>query len=104
MGDSPIIVRGDSEHDFVNCLKEFIFPVSGKILLVNIDKPINRGLPPEFAIEYNTAIIHKAQRFVACQDKDFLEALIKYYELYVRCEKTNAIIPDMFETVNSPFL
>ena len=97
VGDSPIIVKGDGEHDFVNCLKEFIFPVSGKILLVNIDKPIDRGLPPEFVIEFNTAIIRKAQRFVACQNKGFLEALIKYYKFYVRYEKTNAITQDMFE-------
>ena len=97
VGDNPIIVKGGNVHDFVNYLKEFVFPISGKILLVNINNPLNKGLPPEFAIQYNTAIIEKAQRFVACNNKDFLEALIKYYKFYVQYEKTNAIIPDMFE-------
>jgi hypothetical protein len=96
VGDTPIIVKVGSEHDFVNCLKEFMFPISGKILLINIDKPLNRGLAPQFVIEFNTAIIQQARRFVACQNKDFLEALIKYYKLYARYDKTNTIIPDLF--------
>jgi hypothetical protein len=97
VGDTPIVAKGDNEHDFVNCLKEFMFPVSGKILLINIDKPINQGLPPEFVVEFNTAIIQQARRFVACQNKGFLEALIKYYKFYAQYDKTSAIIPDLFE-------
>jgi len=97
VGDNPILTRGGSDHDFVNCLKEFVFPVSGKILLISIGKPVNEVLPPEFGIEYNTAIIQRSQRFVACQNRDFLEALIKYYKVYVQFGKTNTIIPEMFK-------
>lgn len=96
VGDNPIIIKGDSDHDFVNCLREFIFPVSGKILLININKPLNKGLPPEFGIQYNTAIIERSQRFVACQNKDFLGKLVKYYKIYVQFAKTNTIITEMF--------
>jgi len=97
VGDNPIIVKGGNVHDFVNCLEEFVFPISGKILLVSINNPLNKGLPPEFTVQLNTAIIEKAQRFAACNNKDFLEALIKHYKFYIQYGKTNAIIPDMFE-------
>lgn len=96
VGDSAIITKGDNERDFVNCLNEFMFPVSGKILLINIDKPLNRDLPPEFTIEFNTGIIQQARRFVACQNKGFLEALIKHYKFYSQYDKTDRIIPDLF--------
>lgn len=96
VGDSPVITKGNDERDFVNCLREFIFPISGKILLISIDKPSNLDLTPEFAIEFNTAIIQRARRFVACQNKDFLEALIKHYKLYCHYDKTDRIIPDLF--------
>lgn len=99
VGDSPIIAKGDNERDFVNCLNEFMFPVSGKILLISIDKPLNRDLPPEFTIEFNTAIIQQARRFVACQNKGFLEALIKHYKFYSQYDKTDRIIPDLFGMV-----
>lgn len=97
VGDSPIITKGDNECNFINCLNEFMFPVSGRILLINIDKPINREVPPEFVIEFNTSIIKQARRFVACQNKEFLEALIGYYKFYAEYDKTNVIIPDLFE-------
>ena len=98
VGDNPIITRGDSDHDPVNCLNEFAFPVSGKILLVSINKPVNEVLPPAFAIEFNAAMIERSQRFVACQNRDYLEDLIEYYKkVYVQFRKTNTIIPDMFK-------
>jgi hypothetical protein len=97
VGDNPIIPRTENSQDFVNCLKEFVFPVSGKILLINaIKAPINKVLPPEFAVDFNAAIIQKSQRFVACQNKSFLEALIKYYKFHVQAGKTDAIIPEMY--------
>lgn len=97
VGDNPIITKGDNDHDPVNCLKEFIFPVSGKILLVNNNKPINKGLLSEFVIQYNISIVERAQRFIACPNKDFLEALIKYYKIYVQFGKTDTIIMEMFK-------
>jgi Protein of unknown function (DUF4238) len=35
VGDNPIITEGRYDHDPINCLREFVFPVSGRILLVN---------------------------------------------------------------------
>jgi Protein of unknown function (DUF4238) len=101
VGDNPIIAKEESRHDIINCLKESMFPISGKILVINIEQPINRGLSPEFGIEFNTAIIQQARRFVACQDKGFLEALIKYHNLYVQYDKANTIVPELFRMVQS---
>jgi len=97
VGDNPIVIKNENNHDFIDRLKEFIFPVSGKILLVNLNPPLNKDLPPEFGIQFNTAIIERSARFVACQNKDFLEALIKDYKLHIRFDKTNIIIPELFE-------
>jgi hypothetical protein len=54
-------------------------------------------LPPDFTVQYSAGIIERAQRFVACQNKDFLEALIKYHELHVHYRKTDIIIMELFE-------
>ena len=97
VGDNPIISKGHNDHDPVNCLSEFVFPISGNILLVNTNKPINHDLSPEFVRQFNISIIERAQRFVAYQNKDSLEALIKYYKVYVQSQKTDSIINEMFD-------
>lgn len=96
VGDNPIITNGNKDHDPICCLDEFVFPVSGKVLLVNINRPVTRDLPPEFNIQFNTSIIERSQRFVACQNKPFLEAIIKDYKIHVHFGKTNRIIPELF--------
>jgi Protein of unknown function (DUF4238) len=101
VGDNPFIIKQENERDFVNCLNEFVCPISGNILLIStVEEPAKTVLPPEFAIDYNTAIIERAQRFVACPDKSFLEALIRFYKFQVKYGKTNLIIPEMFKTIN----
>lgn len=96
VGDNPIITKGGNDHDPMNCLNEFVFPVSGKILLVNTNKPVDKDLSPEFVIQFDVSIIERAQRFVACQNRDFLKALIKNYKVYVQFKKTDSIITEMF--------
>ena len=100
VGDNPIITRGESDHDPVNCLKEFIFPVSGKILLISGHSPAGQTLSPDFTVQYSAAIIERARRFVACQNQSFLEALLKYHELHVQYEKTDIIIRELFEMLD----
>jgi hypothetical protein len=100
VGDNPIITPGDSDHDPVNCLKKFIFPVSGKILLVSGYGLTSQVLPPEFVIQYGAGIIERAQRFVACHNRGFLEELIKYHHLHVQSGKTDIIIMELFRMLN----
>ena len=100
VGDNPFIIKEGNEHDLVNCLKEFVCPISGNILLISTSEPTKSVLPPEFANDYNTAIIERAQRFVACKDKGFLEALINYYKIHIQYGKTNIIIPEMFKMMS----
>jgi hypothetical protein len=101
VGDNPIITRGNSDHDPINCLKEFIFPVSGNILLVNGAIFNGNMLPPKFTVQYNLAIIKRAQRFVACQRKDFLEALINLYKLYIQDKTEDSIITELFDMIKT---
>jgi len=99
VGDNPIITKGVHDHDPVKCLNEFVFPVSGKILLVNINKPIENGFPPDFILPYSTAILERSKRFVACQNKDFLKALVDRYNIYQQHNKSHIIISEMFEVL-----
>jgi len=96
VGDNPIITEGIYDHDPVNCLKEFVFPVSGKALLVNTEKPIAKGFPPYFTISYSIAIIERSERFIACRNEAFLKKLVEHYKFYVENGKTDTIIPELF--------
>lgn len=95
-GDNPIITRLETGHNPVNCLDEFIFPVSGRIILIAGVNFKNQVLPPEFAVRYGMAIIEKAKRFVAFQNRDFLNAIIKCRNLYVQKEETCIITKSLF--------
>ena len=96
VGDHPIISGGKNDHDPMACLSEFIFPVSGKILLVNYGGFVKMDLSREFIIAYNTAVIARADRFVACQNRAFLEALVKLYRFHKKFNKDDRIIKRMF--------
>jgi hypothetical protein len=96
VGDNPIITEGLHDGDPVRCLDEFIFPVSGNILLVNTDKPLTNGLPPEFIMLYSMAIFERSSRFVACPDEDFLRTLVDQYSIYEKFGKKGTIIPEIF--------
>ena len=96
VGDNPIVTRGCDDHDPATCLKEFIFPVSGSILLISCGEHLGKTLPPEFTIQYGSALIERARRFVVCHDKSFLEALLSDHELHVRFGKTGHIVPELF--------
>lgn len=100
VGDNPIITRGENDHDPVNCLKEFIFPISGKILLISGYSPVGKTLPSEFIVDCNAGMIERARRFVACQNQSYLEALLKYHELHVQYTKTEIILSDLFEVLD----
>jgi len=104
VGDSPIITDGVNDRDPMKCLENFIFPISGKTLLVNTNPPISQGFPPELVMEFNMAIIERSKRFVACPNKDWLQALIKYFDFYKSYNKTNTIIPNLFSGLSSGIL
>jgi len=101
VGDNPIITEGQNDHDPVKCLQEFVFPVSGRILLVNTDPPIEKDFPPEIVVKCCLAIIERSSRFVACQNKNFLEALVDLYKPYVRFKKNHLIIPDFSQALRT---
>jgi hypothetical protein len=100
VGDNPIITRGENDHDPVNCLKEFIFPVSGKILLFSSHSPTGQTLPPAFTVQYSAGIIERARRFVACRNRSFLEEMIKYHQLHIQYAKTDIIIRELFKMLD----
>jgi hypothetical protein len=93
VGDNPIVTRGHNDHDPIKCLHEFIFPVSGRILLVCTNRFDRKMVPPEFIFELSAAIFKRSQRFIACHRKDWLEVMIKDYRLGV---PTNYIINELF--------
>jgi hypothetical protein len=78
------------------CLNEFVFPVSGRILLLNLQRPLTKAFPNEIVMYVNNAIIERAQRFVACRHKELLKALVEQYKVYVQAGKNHLIIPELF--------
>jgi hypothetical protein len=72
----------------VNCLK-------------NHRRNKRQDLPPEFGVQFGTGIIERANRFVACHNKAFLEALIDHHQLHVEYGKTDIITPELFEMLGN---
>ncbi len=98
-GDCPIITKSKN-GDTADPLGEFIFPVSGNILLVNCKNTIKKELNPEFIIQADIAIIENAQRFVVCQNEAFLQKLVTHYRVYSQYGKTGAITPELFDMLS----
>lgn len=100
VGDNPILTTESMNQDPVNVFNEFVFPVSGNILLVNLSTPLGKGLPAEFIINYNMAIFERARRFVVCPDENLLKALIEHYKIYTKHQKEGMIVDEMFKTLS----
>lgn len=92
VGDNPLVARDQNCDDPLNCLKEFLFPASGNILLISYAKPLHQVLPPEFVPAFGVAIVERAERFVACHDEQFLTSLVKLHHADVavgRSDRSN---------------
>jgi hypothetical protein len=96
VGDNPIVTRGVDDHDPVNCLNEFMFPISDEILLVNTRPPRDVGITCETMFAFNIAIVDRADRFVACKDKVFLDKLVTLYKDVQSSGMTSSLIPSLF--------
>ena len=100
VGDTPIILKRTAQDDPSNPLKQFVFPVARKVVLVSISRRnAYQTPPPEFLVDLGLAMIHEAQRFVACPDRKFLQALVRRYKLQLRYEKTDTIVPGLFSVL-----
>lgn len=100
VGDNPIITRVDDIQDPVHCLDEFIFPISGNILLVNKVNAIASSQPPDFILQYCFAVIERSARFVACPDRSFLNAMIKTYKDLEPLKGSRTHASEMFRMID----
>lgn len=97
VGDSPIVTDSEFDHDPEKCLDRFIFPVSGRILLISNGNRLQvKELPPNFTLQYNIALLDKAERFIASPNKDLLEAVVTLYRHYVDHDMTHLIVKELF--------
>ncbi len=80
VGDNPIITRTNNIQDPVGCLDEFIFPISGNILLVNKKQALASSQPPDFILQYCFSVIERSTRFIACPNQGFLITMIAAYK------------------------
>jgi len=103
VGDSPIVTEGTYDGDPKKFLDRFIFPVSGRVMLINNGSRLTlKELPEAFLLQFNTALVHKAERFVACPREDLLEAVVKYYDHYVSHDMTHLILKELFWYLDDP--
>lgn len=98
-GDNPIIQKEDKHYE--NILDEFVFPVSSNRLLVSSESIPAKDLPPEFTVDFNAAIIHKAERFVCCKDEGFLKVVLEYYDTQKRFGEEGEIVDRIFSYPNT---
>ncbi|MFA7654340.1 MAG: DUF4238 domain-containing protein [Candidatus Magasanikbacteria bacterium] len=96
VGDNPIITKNINDHDPTHCLDEFIFPISGKLILINTAKPISENLNREFIIQFGFSIIKRAERFIACPRKDLLEAFVADYTKHAGTQSEMDTINQLF--------
>lgn len=97
VGDNPFVTKGVKDHDPIHCLDEFVFPVSGSVLLVAGKRPICKGVSSYFKNQLNIAIIKRSKRFIACPRKEYLEAIVSYYRLYADKNKEENIVYELFK-------
>lgn len=100
VGDNPIITRTDNVQDPVRCLDEFIFPISGNILLVNKSLALASSQPPDFILQYCFAVIERSARFVACPDQSFLKAMIATYKDLEPLKGSKTHASEMFRMID----
>lgn len=99
VGDNPIVTTGEKDTDPLSCLSDFVFPVSGKILLLSRAERQAQSFPPEFTVQFGVSVFERSSRFVACHREDFLDALVNLHGVYQRIGRTHMIIPELFEMI-----
>jgi len=94
--DNPIILEED-KINILNPLENCIIPISSKILMFSWKEFRQENFKESFIIQFNTAILHNSKRFVAFQNRSFLEAIIKDYKLHKKYKKEDTIIPELIK-------
>ncbi|MDD3303114.1 MAG: DUF4238 domain-containing protein [Candidatus Gracilibacteria bacterium] len=97
--DNPIITNKENYNNLDSLLEDILFPISGKILLVGTKVKDNAIFSGRTIIDYNVAMIHNANRFVACHNKDLLLAMIDVYKNDKFHNKEHIIIPELFNSI-----
>ncbi|MCB9188126.1 MAG: DUF4238 domain-containing protein [Flavobacteriales bacterium] len=93
--DAPIITL--KKDVFYDKTQKIIFPVTSNKLLFYGETAKQGKLSPNFYIDADVAAIHNATRYVCGPNKDYLEKVVQLYNLRVEFNKTDEIIPDLFE-------
>jgi hypothetical protein len=73
--DNPLILR-DSFKDFSSLNEELIVPLSSELILVSTRKHKPNNIAPVFKLQIDLLLFHRASRYVACANKEYLDSLI----------------------------
>lgn len=83
LGDSPLIERSNRDY---RVLENFILPLSSDSTFIYKTNSRKQITNPMFWIQRDLAVLHLAEKFVACSDRDHLERII---EIYRNCKENN---------------
>lgn len=100
VGDNPIITRMDNIRDPLKCLDEFVFPVSGNILLVNKEPALATSQPGDFILFYCFAVIERSTRFIACPNQEFLRTMVAAYKNLEPLKGQRTHAAEMFKAID----
>ena len=93
--DAPIITL--NQNLFYDNSQKILFPVTSNKLLYYGTIKNKRMIPPEFYIFSDLAMVENATQFVCCSNKLYLDQIIELYRLRIKYNKTNEIIPTLFD-------
>lgn len=97
--DNPIITNKKNYSHLDSLLEDILFPISWKILLVWTKISHSAVFSWRTIIDFNIAMIHNANRFVACHNKNLLLTMIDIYKNDKLYSNEDIIIQSLFKSI-----
>lgn len=98
LGDYPLI---EKKHHDIRKIEDFVFPLGSNTIFVH-KKGTSRAITNDvFFFNVDLATYHLSDKFVACNNRNHLESIIKMYEEIKREEMIDSILKHFFDFVKS---
>lgn len=101
IGDNPIITSGVYDNDPEKCLDECFFPISSDKLFVSTYNSRKKHLTTDLIVYIGLSILHRAQRFIAGPELEYLILLIHDYKRIIFQKEEHLIVNKLFNMIRA---